>query len=155
MTTAPIGAKLAQAIHLATAYHQGQVDKAGQPYIQHPLRVMHAVAGETEKIVAVLHDTLEDTAITLEEITSNFGTEVAEAIVALTKNKDEDYFDFIRRVKRNAIATKVKIADLQGNLDLSRLSVVTEKDQARVSKYQQALVMLLEDGASLGDQPTF
>lgn len=153
MRTDPIRAKLIQAIHLATAYHQGQVDKAGKPYIEHPLRVMHAVAGETEKIVAVLHDTLEDTAITLEEIESGFGTEVAAAIVALTKNKDEDYFDFIQQVKGNAIATKVKIADLQDNMDLSRLPVVTAQDRIRTSKYEKALAMLLADDAISGDRP--
>lgn len=144
MTTGAISEKLKEAIHLATSCHKGQVDKAGKPYIEHPMRVMSAVAGEVEKIVAVLHDTLEDTAITLEELESRFGTEVTEALVALTKNKDEDYFDFIQRVKENEIAVKVKIADLKDNMDLNRLSVVTEKDQTRQVKYEKALAMLLE-----------
>ena len=151
MATAPISAKLTQAIHLATSYHEGQVDKAGKPYIEHPLRVMNAVEGETEKIVAVLHDTLEDTDITLGEIESDFGAEVAAAILALTRNKDEDYFDFICRVKGNAIATKVKIADLQDNMDLSRLPAVTEQDRLRTSKYEKALTVLLKGTAISGD----
>lgn len=144
MMTGSIGAKLRQAIGLATSCHQGQVDKAGRPYIEHPLRVMNAVEGEVEKIVAVLHDTLEDTTITVEEIDASFGAEVAQAIVALTRSGDEDYFDFIRRVKQNEIAAKVKIADLQDNMDLSRLSVVMEKDRIRQAKYEKALAMLLE-----------
>lgn len=151
MTTAPTSAKLTQAIHLAISYHRGQVDKAGKPYIEHPLRVMDAVEGETEKIVAVLHDTLEDTGITLEEIESGFGSEVTAAIVALTRNTDEDYFEFICRVKGDAIATKVKIADLQDNMNLSRLPVVTEQDRLRTSKYEKALTVLLQDTALSGD----
>lgn len=150
MTTAPISTKLTQAIHLAISYHKGQVDKAGKPYIEHPLRVMNAVEGETEKIVAVLHDTLEDTSISLEEIEAGFGSEVAAAILAVTRNKDEDYFDFIRRVKGNAISTKVKIADLQDNMNLSRLPVVTEQDRLRTSKYEKALTALLK-GTAISD----
>lgn len=137
-------ANLAQAIHLATQLHAGQVDKAGKDYIQHPLRVMDTVAGETEKIVAVLHDTLEDTSITFEELERQFGEIVANAVQTLSRLKQEDYFDFIERVKGNAIAAKVKIADLHDNMNLSRLNTVTQKDLDRVAKYQKALQMLQE-----------
>jgi len=136
--------KLEQAIQLATRLHAGQVDKAGEDYIQHPLRVMQAVDGETAKIVAVLHDTLEDTAIALSDLEESFGSEVAAAVQALTRSPEEDYFDFIRRVKQNAIATAVKVADLHDNMNLSRLPTVTEKDMARYAKYQKALELLQE-----------
>lgn len=137
--------KLEQAIQLATQLHAGQVDKAGEDYIKHPLRVMAAVKDETEKIVAVLHDTLEDTEITFTELEATFGTVVADAVQALSKQRGEDYFAFIDRVKQNPIAVKVKIADLQDNSNLSRLPAISGQDLQRVEKYQQALNMLKAD----------
>lgn len=134
--------KLEQAIQLATRLHKGQVDKAGEDYIQHPLRVMNAVEGETAKIVAVLHDTLEDTDITFEELETMFGQEIAIAVQTLSRLEGEDYFDFIERVKENAIAIKVKIADLKDNMNLNRIATVTEKDLVRIEKYKKALQLL-------------
>jgi (p)ppGpp synthase/HD superfamily hydrolase len=134
--------KLEQAIRLATHLHAGQVDKAGKDYIEHPLRVMNSVEGETEKIVAVLHDTLEDTTITLEELEHLFGPVVALAIKALTREEDEDYFGFIHRVKTNEIAVQVKIADLNDNLDLGRLEQVSDRDLKQNAKYEKALKIL-------------
>ncbi len=134
--------KLEQAIQLATKLHAGQTDKAGKDYIEHPLRVMAAVDSEVEKIVAVLHDTLEDTPITFAELESQFGTVVAVAIQALSKQHGEDYCDFIKRLKENPIAAKVKIADLKDNMDLSRLEKFTEADLRRTTKYQKALEIL-------------
>jgi len=136
--------RLEQAIQLATQLHAGQVDKAGEDYIHHPLRVMRAVEGETAKIVAVLHDTLEDTAMTLPELENTFGLEVAQVVHTLTRSPGEDYFDFIQRVKGNAIARAVKIADLHDNMNLSRLPAITEKDLARNEKYRKALALLGE-----------
>jgi len=136
--------KLEEAIQLATQLHKGQVDKAGADYITHPLRVMNAVTGETQKIVAVLHDTLEDTPITFQELEQQFGEAIAQAIAALSRQEQEDYFDFIERVKQNPIALQVKIADLQDNMNLSRLKTVTQKDLDRIAKYQKALQMLQE-----------
>ena len=135
--------QLEQAIELATKLHAGQVDKAGQDYIHHPLRVMNAVAGEVEKIVAVLHDTLEDTPITFEELEHIFGEAIATAVQALSRLEGEDYFDFIKRVKQNSVAVTVKIADLQDNMDLSRIATISEQDIARQEKYQQALSILM------------
>lgn len=140
----PNMSKLEQAIQLATQLHAGQVDKAGKDYIEHPLRVMHSVNGDTEKIVAVLHDTLEDTAITFEELENLFGSVIASAVKTLSKAEGEDYFDFIKRVKQNPIAVTVKVADLQDNLDASRLETITEKDLKRFEKYQKALRLLNE-----------
>jgi (p)ppGpp synthase/HD superfamily hydrolase len=136
--------KLAEAIQLATKLHAGQVDKAGKDYITHPLRVMSSVEGETEKIVAVLHDTLEDTSITFEELENLFGSAVANTVKTLSKLENEDYFDFIDRVKQNPVAVKVKIADIKDNLDLSRLKTITERDLVRFEKYQKALLKLKE-----------
>lgn len=134
--------KLEEAIQLATQLHDGQVDKAGRNYIEHPLRVMNAVEGEVEKIVAVLHDTLEDTAITFEELETRFGTVVASAVTALSRQKSEEYFDFIQRLKENPIAVQVKIADLKDNMDLSRLEKISDDDLKRNMKYKKALEML-------------
>lgn len=134
--------RLEQAIELATRLHLGQVDKAGKPYIGHPLRVMNAVEGETAKIVAVLHDTVEDTPLTVEEVETLFGTEVAVAVQALSKAEDEDYFDFIDRVLQNPISIQVKIADIQDNMDLSRLATVTDRDLKRLERYRKALDIL-------------
>lgn len=135
-----------RAIALATTLHRGQVDKAGKPYIEHPLRVMQSVeGGETEKTVAVLHDVLEDTPITYEDLRREFGETVADAVKALSRNDGEDYFDFIKRLKSNAIAVSVKRADLKDNMDLSRLTHLTEQDMMRYEKYARALAMLESD----------
>ncbi|UBF25477.1 HD domain-containing protein [Kovacikia minuta CCNUW1] len=137
--------KLEEAVELATQLHSGQVDKAGKDYIEHPLRVMGLVEGETEKIIAVLHDTLEDTHITFEALEARFGTTVAVAVKTLSRLEGEDYFEFIQRVKQNPIAATVKIADLQDNMNLSRLQTVTEADLIRNEKYQKALSLLMRD----------
>lgn len=134
--------KLEQAIQLATKLHKGQVDKAGKSYIEHLLRVMNAVEGETAKTIAVLHDTLEDTNITFAELESLFGTVVASAIRTLSRRGSEDYFDFINRVKEDSIAVKVKIADLEDNMDLSRLKEASKSDLERNTRYQKALRIL-------------
>lgn len=126
----------------AEAKHCGQTDKAGRPYIEHPRAVAARVDGEIEKIVALLHDTVEDTDATIEEIRSLFGNEVAEAIGYLTHDKSVPYMDYIERVKGNDIARKVKLADLSHNMDLSRLPVVTEVDRERVEKYKKARAFL-------------
>jgi (p)ppGpp synthase/HD superfamily hydrolase len=134
--------KLEQAIQLATRLHNGQVDKAGERYIEHPLRVMNAVDGETEKIVAVLHDTVEDTGVTITELEDLFGSLVAAAVEALTRLAGEDYFDFVRRVKQNPIAAKVKVADIKDNMNLTRLKTISDQDLRRNEKYKEALSIL-------------
>ena len=133
---------LKRADAFAEAKHRGQTDKAGRPYIEHPRAVAEKLDGEIEKIVALLHDTVEDTDATIEEIRSLFGNEVAEAIGYLTHDKSVPYMDYIEHVKGNDIARKVKLADLSHNMDLSRLPVVTEKDRERVEKYKKARAFL-------------
>lgn len=132
------------AIKLATDAHAGQVDKAGEPYILHPLRVMLAMKTEDERIVAVLHDVVEDTAWTCDDLywQHGFKSEVVMAVAALTRGKEEDYFDFIRRLAPNPIARAMKIADIRDNLDPSRGLPSDPKANERVEKYQRALSML-------------
>ena len=131
--------KLNEAIELATKAHEGQVDKAGQPYIQHPLHVMAALSGESEtvQIVAVLHDVVEDTDVTLEDIQELFGQEVHDGVQIVTKEPGMDYDEYIIGIKNHETTRKVKIADLEHNMDLRRIDVLTEKDIVRVRKYHR------------------
>ena len=136
---------LERAIELAIKHHKGQVDKAGQPYILHPLRLMMSVDKNDEKIVAVMHDIVEDTEITLNDLQNEgFTKKVIDAIECVTKRKGEDYESFIDRISQNSLATKVKLADLEDNMDLSRLSEVTDKDLERLEKYKKAKERLLK-----------
>ena len=128
---------------LAAFAHRGQVDKAGQPYIQHPRTVASRVTGEDEKIVALLHDVLEDTDVAEDTIRNLFGDKIADAVAALTHREDEDYFSYVARVAKNPLARIVKLADLEHNMDLSRLPKVTEKDLRRVEKYSRARRILM------------
>ena len=130
---------LEKAILLATEAHNGQKDKNGAPYILHPLRVMARVQSETEKIVAVLQDIIEDTDYTIENLRENgYSKEVLEAIDCLTKRDGKDYDDYVKRCKSNPIASKVKIADLEDNVDIKRFDVLKEEDLKRLNKYLRA-----------------
>jgi len=135
---------LERAIEIAVEAHKGQLDKGGSPYILHPLRVMMSVNGESEKIVAVLHDVVEDSDWTFEALlTDGFSNEVIEALKSVTKKSDnEDYDSFIQRAIRNPIGHKVKIADLRDNLDVNRIAELGEKDLQRINKYKKALKIL-------------
>ena len=131
------------ALKIATEAHKGQVDKAGVPYINHPLTVASLVDTEEEKIVALLHDTIEDTNITEQDLLNyGFSNKIVEAVKLLTHNKDVPYMDYVAKIKDNELARKVKIADLTHNSDLSRLKEITEKDKKRYEKYQKALLYL-------------
>lgn len=131
---------LERAIALAAQGHAGQVDKAGEPYILHPLRVMMRVSTTEERIVAVIHDLLEDSAISTNDmVREGFSNTIIKAALALTRQEDESYNDFARRAAKNSIACKVKLADLEDNLDLSRIPAPTEKDFARIQKYRRAM----------------
>ena len=126
----------------ATKMHEGQTDKAGRPYIEHPRAVASKVGGEKEKVVAWLHDTVEDTPATIEQIREMFGDEIADAVAAMTHDKSVPYMDYVRNIKKNPIARKVKMADLSHNMDLSRLANVTDEDLERVEKYKKAYEIL-------------
>lgn len=132
------------AIALAVSAHRGQTDKGGAAYILHPLRVMMAMDTDEERIVAVLHDAVEDSrAIRVKEIEEAFGPRIAGAVDALTKREGEDYDAYLHRVVADNIAIRVKLADLEDNCDLSRLGrEPNEDDLKRLDKYHRAHVML-------------
>lgn len=131
---------LEKAISLSVDKHKGQVDKGGMPYILHPLYVMTKMDTEIEKIVAVLHDIVEDTDVTFKDLKGvGFSDEVLIALECLTRENDEDYLSYIDRVKTNRIAIKVKLADLEHNMDLRRIKELTDEDiLKRVKKYKRA-----------------
>ncbi|WP_040293365.1 bifunctional (p)ppGpp synthetase/guanosine-3',5'-bis(diphosphate) 3'-pyrophosphohydrolase [Acetonema longum] len=130
---------LNKAIIIATGAHAGQLDKAGAPYIFHPLRVMMAGNSEIERICGVLHDTIEDSDITLEFLRrEGFSPDVLTVLDCVTKRPGENYDDFIARILENKTACRVKLADLHDNMDLSRIKDPTEKDKVRVEKYRRA-----------------
>ena len=136
---------LDKAIRISAKAHEGQKDKAGQPYILHPLRVMFSRKNDTERICAVLHDIIEDTDISIEYLRKeSFSQEVLTALDALTKRANESYDDFIGRVIENKIACHVKLADLLDNIDLSRISNPIEEDYKRVEKYRKAADRIFE-----------
>ena len=131
---------LEKAIEIATEAHQGQFDKAGRDYIGHPLRVMEMGKTEEEKIVGVLHDVIEDTDWTFEKLAEEgFSDEVIAALRCVTKiSENENYDDFIDRVKKNPLAAAVKINDLTDNMDIRRLPYLSDKDVKRLKKYLKA-----------------
>ncbi|OQX06490.1 MAG: GTP pyrophosphokinase [Desulfobacteraceae bacterium IS3] len=135
---------LEKAIALAANAHAGQKDKAGYPYILHPLRVMLNMTTESEMIAAVLHDIVEDTQITSEELRrQGFSEDILDAVRLLTKqDKDkQDYLSYIGQIRQNPIARKVKLADLEDNMNIRRLKdqdYLNESDVARLKKYYQA-----------------
>ena len=133
-----------RAIEIAANAHAGQRDKAGQPYIFHPLRVMFRVNGEHEQMAAVLHDVVEDTAITIDDLArEGFPSEVLRAIAALTKLPGETRLEAAARAAADPIARKVKLADNAENMDLSRIPNRTEKDYARCREYEEVRALLL------------
>lgn len=136
---------LDKAILIAAMAHNGQKDKGGSNYILHPLRVMISLDTLEEKIVGILHDVIEDTDVTSELLKEEgFPNFIIESIELLTRRKNESYFDYIDRIKKNSIVCKVKLADLNDNLDLSRIKNPTEKDYKRIKKYKKAKKILME-----------
>ncbi len=137
-------ATLEQAIALAAQQHAGQVDKANAPYILHPLRVMLNVPTIEHKIVAVLHDVLEDTETSTEDLRKlGFQQQIIDAILALTKKVGESRLQAAQRTVQNPIARVVKLADIADNMDLSRIQSPTIKDFERLKEYQQVRDILL------------
>ncbi len=123
-------------------------DKGGKPYIEHLLFVANKMETEEEKIVALLHDIVEDIeGITLDTLRQmGYSEKIVKAVDAMTKRKGEDYEDYLKRVKQNPIARKVKLADIEHNMDLSRIENPTEKDYERIEKkYKKALKLLNKD----------
>jgi len=130
---------LEDAIALAVQAHKGQVDKTGAPYILHPLRVMFRLETESERMAAVLHDVVEDTDVGLEMLTAvGYPREVVEAVDSLTRREQETYEAFVERLAHNPLARRVKLADLEDNMDVRRLATVTAKDAERLARYRAA-----------------
>lgn len=135
---------LERAIEIAANAHAGQTDKAGAPYILHPIRVMMSVRGNDERITAVLHDVVEDTEITFSDLErEGFATEIVDALKCLTKNEGETRLSAAQRAVINPIARIVKLADVTDNMDLSRIATPTEKDYSRLKQYEQVRLILL------------
>lgn len=133
-------------ISVAREAFKGYVDKGGHDYILHPLQVMNSVSDIKEKIVAVLHDIVEDTPITLSKLTElGFDADIVEAVDAITKRQGESYDQYLYRVYINPLARNVKIKDILTNSDLTRIPSPTEKDFKRVEKYNRATSILTED----------
>jgi (p)ppGpp synthase/HD superfamily hydrolase len=134
---------LERAIAIAAAAHEGQVDKGGAPYILHPLKVMLRVNTLEERIVAVLHDVVEDCGISFDDLRNEgFSETVLMAIASVTKVPDESYEEFVERVAQNPIGRVVKLADLEENSDLSRIARPSWEDLERVEKYRRAIGVL-------------
>lgn len=129
---------LARALVIATAAHERQTRKDGSPYVLHPLRLMFAVEGEAAKILAVLHDVVEDTDWTLEGLArEGFADEILEALDLLTHRDEDSYDAYIAKIAANPLARKVKLADLEDNLDLKQLPKLMPKDLERTAKYHR------------------
>lgn len=138
-------ATLEKAIRIALDAHAGQLDKQGDPYILHPLNVMQRVNSTTERIVAVLHDVVEDTTVSLDELrAAGFGADIVDAVDALSRRQGESYAAFIERIKPNPIARAVKIADIEHNMDIRRLPALTEDSLERLQRYRQAWEILIK-----------
>ena len=132
-------ATIEKALQIAARAHEGQKDKEGLPYILHPVRVMMSVEGEETQIVAVLHDVIEDTSVTAEDLRkAGFSEEVVAAVLCVTHRKDEPYADYVVRCKDNEIARRVKLSDLTDNWRLDRMILRPQRfeaDVARIRKY--------------------
>jgi tRNA(adenine34) deaminase len=132
-----------QAHKIAIEAHKGQKDRGGKNYIRHPEFVASLMTTDQEKAAAFLHDVLEDTAVTKQDLLDQgIPPQVVEAVQVLTKQRGEPYQAYLERVKLNPISKKVKLGDLKHNSDLGRLKVVTDKDRARKVKYQKAMAFL-------------
>ena len=144
MNNAEYSKDVAAARALAERRHAGQVDKAGLPYITHPQRVAERLETPEVQVVGWLHDTVEDTGLTLQEVEAQFGPATAAAVDAVSRREGEDWDAYLRRVKANPVARQVKISDLIDNSNLSRIPRVTLRDVQRQAKYNRALRELME-----------
>ena len=138
----------AKAMQIAYTAHHGQVDKAGMPYIFHPIHLAETMDDEISCCVALLHDTVEDTDITFADLEAIFPKDVLDALKLLTHRDGTDYFEYVRAIRENPVAVKVKLADIAHNSDQNRLTdcEMTEETKAYFrSKYAKAKAILLEE----------
>lgn len=138
--------KTKQALKLCFEAHKNQADKSGMPYVFHPFHVAEQMADETSTVVALLHDVVEDTTYTLEDIAAmGFGDEVTDALALLTHDEAVPYLEYIASLMTNPVARAVKMEDLKHNSDLTRLEALTPKDEGRILKYRMAAAILKDD----------
>lgn len=139
-------ADLEEAIGIAVQAHRGQKDRAGAPYILHPLRMMFRVQTEAERMAAVLHDVVEDTEWTLEALRERgFPEEVVDAVDHLTRREAESYDEFVTRAAAHPVARRVKLADLEDNMDVRRTGTLADDDVERLGRYLRAWRRLTQD----------
>ena len=132
-----------RAIKLAYEAHAGQTDKSGLPYIHHPLHLAEQMQDESTTILALLHDVVEDTQYSIEDIEAmGFDREITDALRLMTHDQRMPYMEYVEKLKKNPLARTVKLADLRHNSDISRLNEVTEKDLKRIEKYRAAIELL-------------
>lgn len=134
-----------KAMKLCFEAHKDQVDKSGMPYVFHPFHLAEQMHDEKTTIVALLHDVIEDTDYTFEDLRANgFDNEIIEALKLMTHDETVPYMEYVTAIKSNPIASAVKLADLEHNSDLSRLDIVDEKAIKRKEKYDKAICLLLD-----------
>ena len=132
-----------KAMKLCFKAHKDQVDKSGMPYVFHPFHVAEQMTDEVTTIVALLHDVVEDTDYTLEDIAAEgFGEDILKAVALMTHEDDVPYLDYVAKLKDNPIARAVKLADLAHNSDLSRIGEIDEETKQRLEKYKKARAIL-------------
>ncbi len=136
---------LEKAISLAVDGHRGKEDKAGSPYILHPLRVMFKMDTEDKMVAAVMHDLIEDTETSLDDLREyGFSTGIIEAIDSVTRRDGEGYEEFIDRAGLHPMGADIKLADLQDNMDMSRIGFIGDRDINRLKKYHRAMARIKE-----------
>lgn len=140
------------ALQIAIKAHEGQTDKSGRNYVMHPIRVAERCKDPQAKIVALLHDTIEDTFVTAEYLREEgFPEEIINGVLSVTRRDNESYEAFVQRAAENAIGREVKIADLEDNMDVRRLKEITDEDVRRLRKYLRAWQYLFKIGDNLSE----
>lgn len=132
-----------KALKISFNAHKDQLDKSGMPYVYHPFHLAEQMDDEYSTCVALLHDVVEDTDTTIDDLAKIFPKEVTDAIALMTHDDSVPYLDYVRTIKSNPIASKVKLADLKHNSDLTRLDTVDDKALERVEKYKKAINILI------------
>ena len=138
-----------KALKLCFEAHKEQTDKNGMPYVFHPFHLAEQMDDEYTTCIALLHDVVEDTDTTLEQLSLLFPKEIINAVALLTHDDAVPYLDYIKAIKKDPLALKVKLADLKHNSDITRLDTIDEKALNRLEKYKKALIILQEDQPSL------
>ena len=134
-----------RALALCFEAHKDQKDKSGLPYVFHPFHLAEQMEDEDTTIVALLHDVIEDTEYTIEDLQkAGFSQNVISAIALMTHDPQVPYMEYVRAIKSNPIARAVKLADLRHNSDMTRLDIITQRDEERAQKYLDAIVILVE-----------